>query len=312
MTKIILAEYRVKCLHLGDRMQKPRAGECEMTMVLIKPDWPAPAHVHAAFTGRTGGASSAPFDSMNLGDHVNDRAADVAANRALLQLTVGTRPVFLKQVHGWNTALLNPQTPDGTVADACATQARGVACTIMVADCLPVLFTDRAGSFAAAAHAGWRGLLGDGAGDTASGGTSHGVLEQVSHVFGQFSDVDIEKLAINNIVNDVLVWLGPCIGPQHFEVGSEVREAFIAGQAGATQHFEPVAAQAGQPQKYLANLSALARDRLRALGFVHIYGNDGSPPWCTVGNASEFFSHRRDAARLGSTGRMAACIWLGS
>ncbi len=282
-----------------------------MTMVLIKPDWPAPAHVHAAFTTRAGGASVAPFDSLNLGDHVNDNAADVAANRALLRQTIGAQPVFLKQVHGWETALLSLQTQDGTVADACATQAQGVACTIMVADCLPVLLTDRAGSFVAAAHAGWRGLLGD-----VEGGISHGVLEQVSHIFRQFSDVDIDKYAIKNIVNnmsnDILVWLGPCIGPQHFEVGAEVRAAFIAGQAGAARHFEPLTAQAGQPQKYLANLSALARDRLRALGFAHIYGNDGSSPWCTVGNASEFFSHRRDAARLGSTGRMAACIWLGS
>jgi polyphenol oxidase len=281
-----------------------------MTMVLIKPDWPAPAHVHAAFTTRAGGVSAAPFDSFNLGGHVDDRAADVAANRALLQGAIGAQPVFLKQVHGYDTVLLGQQTIGGIVADACATQERGLACTIMVADCLPVLFTDREGSFVAAAHAGWRGLLGD-----TAGGVSHGVLEQVSHVFRQFSYVDIGKSAIKNIVNnvsnDILVWLGPCIGPQHFEVGAEVRAAFIAGQAGAAQHFEPMVAPAGQPQKYLANLSALARDRLRALGFVHIYGNDGSAPWCTVGNASEFFSHRRDAARLGSTGRMAACIWLG-
>jgi polyphenol oxidase len=110
------------------------------------------------------------------------------------------------------------------------------------------------------------------------------------------------------------VWLGPCIGPVQFEVGAEVRQAFVASQPGAAQHFQHIVPSAtnvlGQPDKYLANLQGLARDRLQALGIRRIYGNDGSGAWCTVANGSQFFSHRRDATRLGSTGRMAACIWL--
>jgi polyphenol oxidase len=272
---------------------------------LLKPDWPAPAHVQAAFTTRTCGVSAAPFDTLNLGDHVHDDPAHVLHNRQRLQSRIGARPVFLRQVHGIEVCRLDAQTTDGTVADACITSQRSVACTIMVADCLPLLFTDRAGSFVAAAHAGWRGLVGQG---------GVGVVEALCASFKPLAQRNIAGAATENIANDILVWLGPCIGPAQFEVGAEVKAAFIASQAGAEQHFQkiqPSAANAlGQPDKYLANLQALARDRLQALGITHIYGNDGSNAWCTVGNPSQFFSHRRDAARLGSTGRMAACIWL--
>ncbi len=265
--------------------------------------------MQAAFTSRAGGVSAAPFDSFNLGDHVRDKPADVLHNRQRLQSSIGVRPVFLQQVHGVDICSLGAQTPDGTVADACITTQRGVACTIMVADCLPLLFTNRAGSFVAAAHAGWRGLVGQG---------GVGVIEATySSIYASFS-----TLAVGNVAgaapkieaSDILAWLGPCIGPTQFEVGGEVKAAFEVVQAGAAQHFQKIADAAGsapgQPDKYLANLQALARDRLQALGITHIYGNDGSAPWCTVGNPSQFFSHRRDAALLGSTGRMAACIWL--
>ncbi len=273
--------------------------------MLLQPDWPAPAHVRSAFTTRIGGVSQAPFDSLNLGDHVQDKPADVMQNRQRLQSSIGARPVFLQQVHGVDVCSLGAQTPDGTVADACITTQRGVACTIMVADCLPLLFTNRAGSFVAAAHAGWRGLLGQG---------GAGVIEAIDASFRAVDQWNIAGAATENIAKDVLVWLGPCIGPAQFEVGAEVKAAFEASQAGAAQHFQKVlpsvANTPGQPPKYLANLQALARDRLQALGITHIYGNDGSAAWCTVGNPSQFFSHRRDAVRLGSTGRMAACIWL--
>jgi polyphenol oxidase len=276
-----------------------------MNSVLLQPDWPAPAHVRTAFTQRSGGVSVASFDSFNLGDHVGDNAVHVAGNRAKLHQTIQARPVFLKQVHGVEVMALDHHTQGGSVADACITTRRGVACTIMVADCLPLLFTDRAGSFVAAAHAGWRGLVGQG---------GVGVIESVYQSFMPIVPVTRTLAATEIIANDILVWLGPCIGPQQFEVGAEVKAAFEAAQPGAARHFQNIApstqATPGQPDKYLANLQALARDRLHALGITHIYGNDGSAPWCTVSNPSRFFSHRRDAGRLGSTGRMAACIWL--
>jgi polyphenol oxidase len=277
--------------------------------MLLRPDWPAPAHVHSGFSTRSGGVSQAPFDSLNLGDHVRDEPADVLHNRQLLHRSIGARPVFLQQVHGAAVASLDAQTPDGTVADACITAQRGVACTIMVADCLPLLFTDRAGSFVAAAHAGWRGLVGQG---------GMGVIEAIhASIHASFKPAGQWNIAVaapKIEANGILAWLGPCIGPAQFEVGGEVKVAFESAQAGAAKHFQKIQRSAangrGQPDKYLANLQALARDRLQALGIKHIYGNDGSAPWCTAGNPSQFFSHRRDAVRLGSTGRMAACIWL--
>ncbi|WP_311221533.1 MULTISPECIES: peptidoglycan editing factor PgeF [unclassified Acidovorax] len=268
----------------------------------LRPDWPAPAHVRAVCTTRVGGVSASPFDALNLGDHVGDRPADVQANRSVLQAAIGTRPVFLKQVHGSHVAALSPATPDGTTADACSATAPGVACTIMVADCLPVLFTDREGTWVAAAHAGWRGLVGEG---------GRGVLEAVLESFQALAPIQQAQAAIKNIAptrqaGDVLAWLGPCIGPQAFEVGAEVRAAFCDMDERAARHFTPQQA----PGKFIADLAGLARQRLHALGVTDISGNDGTPSWCTVGNASRFFSHRRDTARLGGSGRFAACVWL--
>ncbi|SFU54436.1 conserved hypothetical protein [Polaromonas sp. YR568] len=249
------------------------------------PDWPAPAGVQAVFTTRAGGISAAPHDSMNLGDHVGDLPAKVAANRALLRQALGSRAVFLQQVHGSDVLALDTATDDGLQADACLTKEAGVACTIMVADCLPVLLATEDGATVAAAHAGWRGLAGQG---------GQGVLESVH--------------AAMKAGTRALAWLGPCIGPSAFEVGAEVKAAFEAVQPEAGRLFAPSSAG-----KYLADLPGLARLRLKALGITQLYGNDGSDAWCTVRNPSKFFSHRRDAGPtgngFGTTGRMAACIW---
>lgn len=276
----------------------------------LVPDWPAPGGVFALCTTRTGGVSLPPYDSLNLGTHVGDVAAAVHTNRMRLQSTVaavanGTRAVFLNQVHGDGVVHLDSSTPDGIDADACVATAPGVACTIMVADCLPVLLAHRSGRVVAAAHAGWRGLAGVG---------GQGVLESV---FKRFEALALDGKALNAIkieandpaqtfAQDTLVWLGPCIGPQAFEVGAEVRAAFCEANPASEACFVPSGRAKG---KYLCDLAGLARLRLQALGITHIHGNDGTSPWCTVTNASRFFSHRRDSGALGASGRFAACIW---
>ncbi len=269
----------------------------------LQPDWPAPPNVRAVFTTRGGGASKAPWHTMNLGDHVGDAPERVAANRATLQQAIGSRPVFLKQIHGVDVESLSTTTQDGTVADACVCTQSRLVCTIMVADCLPVLFATRCGSVVAAAHAGWRGLAGAG---------GYGVLESTSAaIYASFRAVAQLKKA--QAAPEIIAWLGPCIGPDAFEVGPEVKAAFMASQPGAHACFKPAA-----PGKFTADLAHLARLRLHALGPTEIYGNDSSAQWCTASNPSVFFSHRRDAGiqggglgnGFGTTGRMAACIWL--
>ena len=257
----------------------------------LVPDWPAPEGVFALCTTRTGGVSLPPYDSLNLGTHVGDVAAAVHTNRMRLQSTVaavanGTRAVFLNQVHGDGVVHLDSSTPDGIDADACVATAPGVACTIMVADCLPILLTDRAGRWVAAAHAGWRGLAGvDGI----------GVLESLLN----------SALLSGTARQDILVWLGPCIGPQAFEVGPEVRAAFCADDPQAASFFIPAA-----HEKSRADLAGLARLRLQRMGVLGVFGNDSGAAWCTFTQHSRFFSHRRDSRVLGQSGRMAACIWL--
>lgn len=259
----------------------------------VVPDWPVSGNVRAVFTTRAGGVSVAPFDSFNLGDHVRDDPVAVAANRRRLRDATGAHPVFLRQVHGVKVARLDASSSDDTVADACVSTERGVACTVMVADCLPVLWCTRDGSAVAASHAGWRGLAGEG---------GRGVLETTLEAVLEAAAHEDNGAA----ASDLRVWLGPCIGPTAFEVGSEVRDAFVAVQPAAVDCFKALP-EAG---KFLADLPALARLRLQAMGIAQVYGNDGSEAWCTVTQSSRFFSHRRDAARLGSTGRMAACIWM--
>lgn len=245
-------------------------------------NWSLPEGVHACCTTRTGGVSLTPFDSWNLGNHVGDDPGAVAVNRQRLHAQLGVaRPVFLQQVHGADVVKIDAATPHATVADASMTDQVGVACTIMVADCLPLLFTDVHGRAVAAAHAGWRGL-------------ALGVVENTLLRLCQQAAV---------APSQIRVWLGPCIGATAFEVGTEVRQTFLAHDPDSTQLFKPHSAR---PEKWWADLPGLARQRLVAQGVSEICGNDGSPAWCTVQQTSDFFSYRRD----GVTGRFAACIWL--
>ncbi len=272
------------------------------------PQWPAPAGVRAVFTTRQGGVSLPPYDTLNLGDHVGDASAAVAANRLILQRAIACQPVFLQQVHGTEVRELSHDSVDGLAADACLTRQRGLACTIMVADCLPVLFAHLDQPVVAAAHAGWRGLAGPGWPVDADTGMQpfDGVLEATFRRFAESVGSAQSAVAPRTIA-----WLGPCIGPTAFEVGAEVKAAFEAVNPAAGSLFaaqgEP--SEKAQQMKFLADLPGLARLRLRALGITQIYGNDGTDDWCTVSRPSRFFSHRRDAVGGRSTGRMAACIW---
>lgn len=253
----------------------------------LVPQWPAPARVKALCTTRPGGMSGPPWNSLNLGTHVGDVPGAVLQNRQVVQQAMAARPVFMAQVHGHQVATLSADMPDDCTADAACTTLPGLACTVMVADCLPVLLCDTQGQMVAAAHAGWRGLAGlDG----------ESVLQATLRSFKATARMDSPQAAM-----EVIAWLGPCIGPQAFEVGDEVRAAFVASSADAASCFKPL----GQG-KWLADLAGLARQRLQALGVHRIFGNDGGPGWCTVGNPSRFFSHRRDRI----SGRQAACIWL--
>lgn len=257
-----------------------------MNPAWLIPNWPAPPNVRAVFTTRAGGESDGPYNSFNLGDHVGDDPLRVSTNRASLRAALGARPVFMNQVHGVDVLQLDALSADGTQADACMTDQTGVACTVMVADCLPVLLSTRQGQTVAAAHAGWRGLAGE---------NGVGVLEQSFKEFSALAQIDKAQAAI-----EIIAWLGPCIGPTAFEVGDEVRAAFALDCVPTAAFFNPKS-----PGKYWADLAGLARWRLAQMGITQVFGNDGSVAWCTVSNPSNFFSFRRD----GVTGRMAACIW---
>ena len=251
----------------------------------IVPDWPAPEGVQAVCTTRAGGVSTGPYASLNLGDHVGDDATAVAQNRRVFAAALDAHPVFMRQVHGTCVAALDAATPDAVEADACVTTVAGVACTIMVADCRPVWLATSDGGAVAAAHAGWRGL---------SGTRGEGALEAACRALWT---------AGAGSPAETIAWLGPSIGPEAFEVGSEVKAAFEAADAGAAALF-----RAHGDGKWLADLPGLARQRLAALGVTRVFGNDGSTGWCTVANPSRFFSHRRDR---GVSGRFAAAIWRG-
>ncbi len=239
----------------------------------IVPDWPAPPVVGCLATTRRGGVSQGAFASLNLGDHVGDDPLAVSANRDAVGRRIGAQPVWLNQVHG--TRIIDAAaccgfdaTPE---ADASCARQPGVVCAVITADCLPVLFCDDAGTVVAAAHAGWRGLLA-------------GVLEATVRATGVPG-------------KNLMAWLGPAIGPQAFEVGDEVRAAFVAAASEAAPAFQPVA-----DGKWLADIYRLARLRLNGQGLERVYGGD----FCTVTEADRFFSYRRD----GQTGRMASMIWL--
>ncbi|MDM8547486.1 peptidoglycan editing factor PgeF [Candidatus Venteria ishoeyi] len=237
---------------------------------IIRPDWPAPPQVFACTTTRMGGVSQADFAQLNLGDHVGDAAAAVAENRRIVQaeLDLPSPPVWLQQIHGTEVVELPcPQTPIS--ADASWTAHSNTVCAVLTADCLPVLICSRDGKKVAAAHAGWRGLLA-------------GIIEQTLSA-GQFQ------------ADNTLIWLGPAIGPQMFEVGEEVREAFIAAQKHSATAFV-----ASKPGHWLADLYQLARLRLRASGFTQVSGGD----FCTWQDA-RFFSYRQNP----QTGRMVSLIY---
>jgi len=276
----------------------------------LEADWPAPPSVRALCTTRAGGVSLPPYDSMNLGAYVGDAVQALAANVQRLAKALGARPVMLKQVHRTRLLALQTQTPDYEEADGSYTGQRGLACTVGIADCLPILLchvADGQATQVGALHAGWRGLAGiaDGAtgsnlaarradADTAKDGVSRIPAGVVEAFFAS-------QAATGRPAAQWLAWLGPCIGPQAFEVGPEVREAFMAFLPQAAQAFVPLAGG-----KFLANLPMLARQRLAASGVTAVFGNDGSPAWCTVGNPSRFFSYRRDKL----TGRQVASICL--
>jgi len=242
----------------------------------LEPDWPAPANVFAGTTTRLGGVSVAPYDSLNLGDHVGDSEDAVVANRSLLKQhrNLPAEPVWLKQVHG--IAVVDATAVnDIPVADASFSHQSNSVCAVMTADCLPVLLCDQAGSVVAAVHAGWRGL-------------ADGVIEATIKDMG----VTASKL---------MAWLGPAIGPKAFEVGDEVRQQFIAQDPQAAEGFQPSELSSVQ-DRWLADIYLLARQRLARFGVEQVYGGD----CCTYTDAERFYSYRRD----GVTGRMASLIWL--
>jgi YfiH family protein len=244
-----------------------------LSQSLISPHWPAPKNVHAYQTTRLGGVSAAPYGSMNVGDHVSDNPLSVVRNRQLLNQLVPTEPVWMTQVHG--THAIDAATSRCIEkADASFTTQANVVCAAMTADCLPVLLCDNAGTAVAAIHAGWRGLC-------------HGVIE---------STVNEMPVACNQL----MAWLGPAIGPSAFEVGSDVREAFVKQDSQASLAFEPKGA------KWLADLYMLAKLRLNACGVNAIYGGSIDENYCTYTDEDRFFSYRRDHV----TGRMASLIWL--
>jgi YfiH family protein len=242
-----------------------------MSIPFIVPDWPAPAHVKAISTTRLGGVSVAPYDSLNLGGRVGDSAEAVAENRRRLLAQLPGTPRWLNQVHGVDVCDMDADSAV-TDADAACSRQANVPCGVMTADCLPVLFSDRAGSVVAAAHAGWRGLC-------------NGVLEA-------------SLAAMRVPPQEVIAWLGPAIGSEHFEVGPEVRAAFMERDEAAAEAF-----QQGRGDRWMADIFLLARQRLMRAGLLAESISGGE--FCTVSDATRFFSYRRD----GVTGRMASIIW---
>lgn len=240
--------------------------------MLIYPDWPLPDSVKSCSTTRVGGHSVAPYDSLNLGNHVGDALMHVNANRQALVEMAGlpAMPHWLEQVHGTAVVRIGEAPPASVCGDATYTDKKGQVCVVMTADCLPVLFCAVNGDEVAAAHAGWRGL-------------HAGILEETLACFRAQP-------------SQIMAWLGPAIGPDAFEVGPEVRDAFIQHDAVAASAFRP------EGNKFFADIYQLASLRLRSAGVTQIFGGN----ICTVSEPHKFFSYRRD----GVTGRMASLIWL--
>ncbi|MDN3515991.1 peptidoglycan editing factor PgeF [Aquisalimonas lutea] len=243
-----------------------------MTHPWIEPDWPAPARVQSVSTTRRCGVSAPPYASLNLGRHTRDNPLAVARNQQCLRRAAGLpgRVFWLRQVHGTRVVAAHDSDPEPE-ADAVWTDRPGLPCGVLTADCLPVLLCDRAGTRVAVAHAGWRGLAG-------------GVLEAT-------------VAALDVAPAELVAWMGPAIGPGHFEVGDEVRSAFLDADDGAETAF-----RASRPGHWYADLYQLGRRRLGRLGVADVSGGG----FCTHAEADRFFSYRRD----GETGRMGTVIWL--
>lgn len=243
----------------------------------LRPDWQAPGHIRALCSTRKGGASQPPWDSLNLGSHVGDNPDHVARNRQMLADFIGLPAGnigWLNQVHGTDVVALTPDNINAVAtADASYTRHPGIACAILTADCLPVILTDTSGTVIGAAHAGWRSLCG-------------GVLENL-----------ITAMAVSPA--NLKAWLGPAIGPGNFEVGPEVRKAFIDQSPEAAQAFT---ANGARPGHFMADIYQLATLRLTSAGVASISGGG----LCTVKDKDWFYSYRRD----GQTGRMATLAWL--
>ena len=241
---------------------------------LIAPDWPAPPSVRAFTTTRIGGESGSPYDSLNLGVGVGDAPAVVDRNRARVRTCLGLdhEPCWLEQVHGSNIVLA-ARYDCAPRADASVGDAGSPPCVVLTADCLPVVLCDTSGTRIGIAHAGWRGL-------------ASGVIARC---------IDF----MDRPGRELLAWLGPAIGPESYEVGSEVREACLAAAPGAGSAFVPSPARKGH---WLANLYAIASCQLASLGVVRTYGGG----FCTFADKHRFFSHRRD----GTTGRFATLAWV--
>lgn len=236
----------------------------------IYPDWPAPSHVKALQTTRLGGFSQGDFAELNLAAHVGDDPITVNRNRQLLAPWLPSEPVWLNQVHGV-TVVDAGVASCVSDADASYSNKKGAVCAVMTADCLPLLVCDQSGTEVAAIHAGWKGLL-------------DGVIESTIQT-------------MQSAPESLLVWMGPAIGPTAFEVGTEVKSAFIDQQMEAEAAFVP-----NPNDKWLGDLYLLARLRLQRLGVKYIHGGE----LCTYSDNQRFFSYRRD----GVTGRMATLIWL--
>jgi len=240
----------------------------------IVPDWPAPAHVRAFVTTREGGVSRGAYASLNLGTQSGDDPQDVERNRLVVREHLPSMPRWLTQVHGTAVADLDAMEDSEVArADAAVTGEPDRVAAVLTADCMPLFFSDSRGSRVAVAHAGWRGL-------------AAGVVENTLR-------------AMQADPRDIVAWMGPAIGPAAFEVGPEVREAFVAADADASDAFRP-----HTPGKFMADLYALARRRLARAGVHSVHGGG----FCTVSEADRFFSYRREKA----SGRMGAFIWIGA
>lgn len=239
----------------------------------IRPQWPAPKNISAFSTLRQGGISPAPYDSLNLGINTYDSAENTQENHRILQkhLALPSEPIWLKQTHS-NIVLPGSEQNRYQEADASYTNQSYIVCSVLTADCLPILLCNRQGTYIAAIHAGWRGLQ------------------------KQIIDSTLDNIPCDP--KDLMVWLGPAIGPKHFEVGDEVRDLFIAIDEDLKSVFT-----ISINNRWLCDIYAIARFQLKKRHVTQIYGGD----YCTYSDPTNFYSYRRDGAE---TGRMASLIWI--